>query len=48
MVKTIRISDDNLHKDLLKIQGHIQAGTGKFTSMDAGIANLVKMYKKKQ
>lgn len=47
MVKTLRISDDNLHKELLKIQGEIQAKSGEFTSMDDVIAELVKNYKKK-
>ena len=47
MVKTIRISDDSLHKELLKIQGEIQAKSGEFTSMDDVIAELVKLYRKK-
>ncbi len=47
MVKTLRLSNDNLHKELLKIQGQIQAKTGEFTSMDDVIAELVKAYKRK-
>ena len=47
MVKTLRISDDNLHKELLKIQGEIQAKSGEFTTMDDVIAELVKLYRKK-
>jgi len=47
MVKTLRISDENLHRELLKIQGQIQAKTGEFISMDDVIAELVKIYKKK-
>lgn len=47
MVKTIRISNDNLHKELLKIQGEIQAKSGEFTSMDAVIQELINRYKKK-
>lgn len=47
MVKTLRISDDNLHKELLKIQGEIQAKSGEFTSMDDVIAELVKLYRKR-
>ena len=39
MVKTLRISDEN-HKDMLKIQGQIQAKSGEFTSMDDVIAKL--------
>jgi len=45
MVKTLRISDE-IHKDVLKIQGEIQAKTGLFTSMDETIAILVVTYKK--
>ena len=48
MVKTLRISDDNLHKELLKIQGEIQAKSGEFTSMDDVIAELVKSFRKKK
>lgn len=48
MVKTLRLSNDNLHKELLKIQGQLQAKTGEFTSMDDVIAELVKNYKKKR
>ena len=47
MVKTLRISDSN-HKEMLKIQGLIQAQTGEFTSMDDVIANMVKSYRKKK
>jgi len=46
MVKTLRISDEN-HRDMMKIQGQIQAKTGEFTSMDDVIAELVKIYRKK-
>jgi len=47
MVKTLRIINDDLHKELLKIQGQIQAKSGEFTSMDDVIAELVKNYRKK-
>ena len=47
MVKTLRISDSN-HKEVLKIQGEIQAKSGEFTSMDDVIAELVKTYRKKR
>jgi len=47
MIKTLRISDSN-HKEMLKIQGKIQAKSGKFTSMDDVIAELVKTYRKKR
>ena len=46
VVKTIRLSDQN-HKDLLKIQGQIQAQSGEFTSMDDVMAELVRIHKKK-
>jgi len=48
MVKTLRLSNDNLHKELLKIQGQLQAKTGEFTSMDDVIAELVKTYRKRK
>lgn len=47
MVKTLRISDDNTHKELLKIQGQIQASTGEFTSMEDALSELIKAYRKK-
>ena len=47
MVKTLRISDDSIHKDLLKIQGQIQANSGEFTSMEDTLAELIKAYRKK-
>ena len=47
MVKTIRIANDDLHKELLKIQGKIQAQTGEFTSMEDVLEQLIKAYKKK-
>jgi len=46
MVKTLRISESN-HRDMMKIQGQIQAKSGEFTSMDDVIAEMVKEYKKK-
>lgn len=47
MVKTIRISNDELHKELLKIQGKLQAESGEFTTMDNVIEALVSEYNKK-
>jgi len=47
MVKTLRISDES-HKEMLKIQGQIQAKSGEFTSMDDVIAELVKTFKRKK
>jgi len=48
MVKTLRISDDDIHKELLKIQGQIQAKTGEFTSMEDVLEELIKTFKKKR
>ncbi|MBT4328098.1 MAG: hypothetical protein HOD60_14530 [Candidatus Nitrosopelagicus sp.] len=46
MVKTLRISDEN-HKEILKVQGQIQAKSGEFTNMDVVIEELVKSFRKK-
>ena len=48
MVKTLRIAEDNIHKELLKIQGQIQANTGEFTSMEDVLSELIKKYKKRR
>jgi len=47
MVKTIRISNHSLHKELLKIQGKLQAKSGEYTTMDDVIEALIKNFKKK-
>lgn len=47
MVKTLRILDNN-HKEMVKIQGELQSITGKTTSMDDVIAELIKSYRKKK
>lgn len=47
MARSIRISNPDLYKELMKIQGEIQARTGEFTSMDSAIEELVKTYRKK-
>jgi hypothetical protein len=47
MVKTLRIADDSIHKELLKIQGKIQAESGEFTSMEDTLSELIKTYRKK-
>ena len=47
MVKTLRISDSN-HKEMLKVQGEIQAKSGEFTSMDDVVAELVKSFRKRR
>jgi predicted transcriptional regulator len=46
MVKTIRISDE-VHKELMKIQGELQAESGEFTSMDNALAKIIDIYRKK-
>ncbi len=46
MIKTIAISEEN-HKELLKIQGELQAQTGEYTSMDDAIKAMVEAYRKK-
>jgi len=48
MVKTIRIEDDSVHKELLKIQGQIQAKTGELTSMEDVLVELLRNYKKRK
>lgn len=47
MVKTIRIEDEDIHKELVKIKGRIQAKTGESTSMEDTLLELIKMYQKK-
>ena len=44
MVKTLRISDE-FHKEVMKIQGEIQAESGEFTSMDETISRMVQAYR---
>lgn len=46
MARSIRISNEDLYKELLRIQGEIQARTGEFTSMDSAIEEIVKAYRK--
>jgi hypothetical protein len=48
MVKTLRIVDENIHRELLKIQGQIQAKSGEFTSMEDTLDELIKTFKKKR
>jgi len=47
MVKTLRISDE-MHKEVLKIQGEIQAKSGEYTSMDDVIEELVKAFRRRK
>ena len=43
---SLRISTDT-HKDLVKIQGSIQAKTGQVTSLDQALQELIRDYKKR-
>ena len=45
MVKTLRISDE-IHSEVLKIQGAIQASEGEYISMDRTMEELIRCYKK--
>ena len=47
MVKSIRLGRDELHTDLLKLQGKIQSETGETTTMDDVIEILLLTYKMK-
>ncbi len=47
MVRSIRIVREELYKELLKIQGEIQAESGEFTTMDDAIAKIVEVYRKR-
>jgi len=47
MVKTLRIVNENIHKELLKIQGQIQAKSGEYISLEKVIEELVKVYRKR-
>jgi len=44
-IKTIRLSKEN-HEGILKIQGELQAESGKYTSMDFTIKKIVDKYNK--
>lgn len=48
MVKTIRIRRDELHTDLIRLQGEIQSDTGESTSMDDVIEVLLITYRMKK
>ena len=48
MVKTLRIVDEDIHKELLKIQGQLQADSGEFTSMEDTLDVLIRTYRKKK
>ena len=47
MVKTLRVVDHRLHSELLKIQGELQAKSGKTENMDDVIRTLLKKYGRK-
>lgn len=44
MVKTIRIVDHKIHSELLKMQGELQAKSGKSENMDAVLKKLLNKY----
>ena len=46
MVKTLRIINHDLHTELLKIQGELQAKSGVYTTMDDVVGELIKTYRK--
>jgi hypothetical protein len=46
MVKSIRLGKDSLHKELLKIGGEMQSRSGKTTTMDDIIEELIRTYRK--
>lgn len=45
VIKTLRISEE-VHGEVLKIQGAIQADEGEYISMDRTMGELVDCYKK--
>jgi len=45
MVKTIRLINDAHHKNLVRIQGKMQAEKGEYQSMDDVIGELIHSYK---
>lgn len=47
MVKSIRLVDHELHSELLKIQGEMQAKSGKIVNMDSVIRAILKKYGRK-
>ena len=47
MVKSIRLGRDELHTDLIRLQGKIQSETGETTTMDDVIEILLLTYKMK-
>lgn len=47
MVKTIRLGRDELHTELIRLQGAIQADRGESISMDDVIEILLITYKMK-
>lgn len=48
MVKTLRIDNADIHKELLKIQGEMQAKTGEYTSIEDVIDALIKNFRKRK
>lgn len=47
LVKTLRIEDEKIHKELLKIQGRIQAKSGEPTKLENVLQELIDCYNKR-
>jgi len=47
MVKTLRIEDEEIHKDLLRIQGKIQAESGEAIKLELILQELIDCYNNK-
>jgi hypothetical protein len=47
MVKTIRLGRDELHTELIRLQGKIQSETGEITTLEDVIEILLLTYKMK-
>ena len=48
LVKSIRLKQDKLHSELLRIQGQIQMAEGRTITMDRVIDDLIKSYRKRK
>lgn len=48
MVKTLRIEDEKIHKELLKIQGRIQAKSGEPIKLEKVLEDLIDFYNKRR
>ncbi len=46
MVKTVRIENEDIHKDLVRIQGAIQLKTGEAIKLENVLQELINYYNK--